>query len=465
MMDANARLLVFLPLVGQDERGEPVGRLARSWEHSADYREWTFHLRTDVQWHDGVPATAEDVKFTVDLWSHPDINWYGAAASTEALNDSTVVVRYLDPTDALRYLPWLVYYPKHLLENEDPKQFHDWEFWREPVGNGPYRFVRLVPATIMEFEANPDFYAGKPEIEHVVLKFVADAGQTELVSGGVDVLTDPKLEQVLQFQSNSRFQLLYSFVSNVGLAIYWNHASPLFRDSRVRRALTLAVDRHELLGTLGFPVSTPIVDGPFTEQQLRRSGLSEAAVSKDTAEAVHLLDTAGWRDRDGDGLRDRDGLAFRFTVLVGGQPYNRQVAVYVQQQLRRLGIQMNILPLEGSVVYQRVNAGDFDAAVGLMGLPADWLSRYFGAGSLLGYRNADVAGLVDDIEATADPGIRDRLVTELRAIFSDEVPALFLFPSVRFVIAHRRLRGLASPWKAEPTRFMDELWLAEERHQ
>jgi peptide/nickel transport system substrate-binding protein len=462
MMDANARLLVFLPLVGHDQRGEPEGRLARSWDHSPDHREWTYHLRTDVQWHDGVPVTADDVKFTVDLWSHPDITWYGAAESTEVLDDSTVVVRYLEPTDALRYQPWLVYYPKHLLENQNPKDFYDWEFWTKPVGNGPYRFVRLVPATMMELEANPDFYLGKPKIEHVVLKFAADAGQTELLSGGVDVLTDPRPEQVLHLATNSRFQLLHSFVSNIGLAIYWNHALPLFRDKRVRRALTLAVDRRELLGALNFPQTTPVVDGPFTERQLRRGDLTDTSVPSDPAEAARLLDAAGWRDRDGDGLRDQDGQPFRFTVLTGDQPNNLQIAVHVQEQLSRLGIQMEILPLEGSVVYQRVNAGDFDAAVRRMGMPADWLSRYFGAGSQLGYRNAEVVALIEEVEATADPDVRDALYRELTGIFRDEVPALFLFPSVHFVIANRRLQGLASPWRAEPTRYMDELWLEEE---
>jgi ABC-type transport system substrate-binding protein len=124
---------------------------------------------------------------------------------------------------------------------------------------------------------------------------------------------------------------------------------------------------------------------------------------------------------------------------------------------------MDVLPLEGNVVYQRVNAGDFDAAAGRTGIPSDWLSRYFGTESVLGYRNAEVSELVAEVEASADPDIRDDLHAELRELFRDEVPALFLFPSVHFVIANQRLQGLVSPWRAEPTRYMDDLWLEDER--
>ena len=67
--DSHAQFLVFLPLVSYSEKGELEGRLARTWEHSPDYREWTYHLRKDVRWHDGVPVTAHDVKFTLELLS------------------------------------------------------------------------------------------------------------------------------------------------------------------------------------------------------------------------------------------------------------------------------------------------------------------------------------------------------------------------------------------------------------
>lgn len=464
MMDTNARLLVFLPLAHYDEKGELEGRLARRWEHSPDYREWTFHLRTDVFWHDGVPVTAHDVAFTIDLWAHPEVNWYGAAGveSTSVTDDSTVVIQYGRPTDALRYLPWLVYYPKHLLEGLDPGNFYDWEFWRQPIGNGPYRITRTVPATLMELEANGRHYAGKPPIERVVLRFVDRAGVAELLGGGVDILTDVEPRQVMQVANDPRFRLYHSASTGMGLAVYWNHRSPALRDPQVRRALMHAVDRQQLRSVLGFPEDTPILDGPVSLRQLARGEISEP-VRYDPAEAGRLLTGAGWVDSDGDGVRKRAGQTLRFTVLVSDQPAHQVIGVLVQAMLRRVGVQMEVQPLGGSVVFQRVQAGEFEAAVLYTGTPANWLQLYFGSGSRLGYRNPKVGVLVDRLESTADPDVHDEIFGELTDIFRVEAPALFLFPNVQFVVATRRVQGLASPWRALPTLHMDELRLEDRR--
>jgi len=143
--DMDAKNLVFEPLLKKDSEGRLVGRLAVSWEHSEDYREWTYHLRTDIRWHDGVPFTAQDVAFTIELmreYQDPD---YGAGAfeSVTVHDDSTVTIR---SGHARRlYQTWMVFYPEHLLQDEDPEKLASWDFWARPVGNGPYHFARLDP--------------------------------------------------------------------------------------------------------------------------------------------------------------------------------------------------------------------------------------------------------------------------------------------------------------------------------
>ena len=113
--------MVFLPFAKDDENGELEGRLATSWEHSEDYRTWTIHLRTDVTWHDGVPVTAHDVKFTLDLLGRPDapagqIN--PEVESAVVLDDTTIVITYKRNKASLD--SWTCYYPKHLLEDLEP---------------------------------------------------------------------------------------------------------------------------------------------------------------------------------------------------------------------------------------------------------------------------------------------------------------------------------------------------------
>ncbi|MHC4489773.1 MAG: ABC transporter substrate-binding protein, partial [Planctomycetota bacterium] len=104
---------------------------------------------------------------------------------------------------------WDVYYPKHLLENLDPKEFTSWKFWTEPVGNGPYRYVRHVPRTMIELEANPDYYRGKPKIERLVLKF-GGYPLTELMSGNVDCIDISSLEAI-KLADDPRFRVYQAY--------------------------------------------------------------------------------------------------------------------------------------------------------------------------------------------------------------------------------------------------------------
>jgi ABC-type transport system substrate-binding protein len=111
------KFLVFLPLATENEAGELEGRLAQSWEHSDDLRAWTIFLRSDIRWHDGVPVTAHDVKFTLDLMKRPDVLWADPDAfEVRVLDDTSYTITYRKPSIGNPLDSWTVYYPKHLLE-------------------------------------------------------------------------------------------------------------------------------------------------------------------------------------------------------------------------------------------------------------------------------------------------------------------------------------------------------------
>ncbi len=462
--DMNAKFLVFLPLAAYNRKGELEGRLARSWEHSPDYREWTYHLRTDVRWHDGVPVTAHDIKFTIDLTRPlPDLD-YGAGAfeSVTVVDNWTVRIR---SGHARNFMTSMVYYPKHLLEGFDPKKCYEWEFWTHPVGNGPYRFVRLLPETMMEFEANPEYYRGKPGIERVILKFSGDARLTELLSGKVDTITDVSPVQILKLTKDPRFRVYHDVADSSAWAIYWRNDHPLFRDPNIRRALTLAINRRELLQVLNLPENIPIFDGVFTPRQFRRGNLPEP-LPYDPALSQALLEAAGWRDRNGDGVRERDGKNFRFTAMVStfsteNVPGYEEAAVYVQSQLRRVGVRMDIRTFDPSVVHGKLKTGDFEAAFYPSRFyEAAWLERFpFSEDSPAMYKNAKVLRLIDQAKATADPDVEDRVYRELMEVFRADLPVTFLCPYVVTTVAHRRIRGLSSPYRTDPVSCMEDLWL------
>ncbi len=459
-----SQFLVFLPLVVRNAKGELEGRLAESWEHSPDYRTWTIHLRKGVRWQDGIPVTAHDIKFTLDLMGHPAVLMMPpGACSVTVVDDSTLTINYheqaVSPLD-----DYTVYYPKHLLEGLDPKKFYDWEFWTHPVGDGPYRYVHHLAKTMMEFEANPDYFRGKPKIERVVLKF-GDAAHgkgalIEFLSGNVDAVPFIEETDLLKMPGGSRFRLYYYLEPGTVTGIVWNERQPLFRDPKIRRALTLAINRRELQQLINLPNKIPIFDVIFTREQFRRAVLPDP-LPYDPQLAKELLDGAGWRIADGEALRHRDGKPFRFTALVTPED---KAAVFIQEQLRRVGIDMEISTLEVEAERHRVLSGDFEAAIfiGLHGSGTIGHVAVFGETNPIGYRNSKVAELLNRAAATMDPVEIDRIYRQLWSIFQVDLPTTFLYPAVYTTVASLRVRGLSSPYRAEPVWYMEDLWLENE---
>ncbi len=442
--------LMFLPLATVNEHGELEGRLARSWEHSPDFKESTFHLRTDVRWNDGKPVTARDIKFTLDLLARSDAEYAGFQGTV--IDDSTVRIRAPKPN----YLDDIVFYPEHLLRPLDPRKFWEWDFWTHPVGNGPFRFVRYLPGRLIEFEANSDYYKGKPRIERVILKFVGEASLTELLSGNVDI-TRGEAGQIPRIANDPRF-LIYRALSSAAYPIYWKADHPLFRDSRVRRALTHALDRREMLGVMNDTPDAPITDAVLTRRQFRRREWPEP-LAYDTARARTLLEAAGWADRNGDGILDKHGRPFRFTASVAPRP--EKLAVYVQAQLRRVGVQMDIQLLNASVMSRKLRAGDFEA---WMNLHQPWaLRRDFGRSNPLGYANVQAFELIDSLQKAADPDAEDRLYREISKVFLDDPPMVRLMSVSTSWFVHRRIRGLSAPFNASPGQHMEDLWVENDK--
>ncbi len=459
------KFLVFLPLVTRNAQGELEGRLARSWEHSPDYHTWTIHLRSDVRWHDGVPVTAQDVKFTLELVSRADVGPWGidpGTFSVTVLDDTTYTLTLRRGTLGSPLDDWTVYYPKHLLERLDPAKASEWGFWIHPVGNGPYRYVRHVPRTMFELEANPDYYRGKPTIERVVLKLATrESALTELLSGNVDATEYVNQTDLLKVAGDARFQVYHGSRLAMGnpLTLVWNLRHPALHDPRVRRALTLALDRRELQQALNLPTAAPIFDVMFSDRQLRR-GEVPPPLPHDKAEARRLLAEAGWVEVGEDGIRRRGREPLRFVVAT---PLSDRAAVIIQAQLRVVGVQMDILPLDFMVMLQRQRAKPFDALLFEMPVNGWAAQRFFGPGSSIGYTNPRVALLLQRALDAVDPDDADRAYRELAPILQADLPVTFVAPSVLTTVAHRRLRGLSSPYRTSPLSHMDELWLEDGR--
>jgi peptide/nickel transport system substrate-binding protein len=204
-LDEEEKFLVFLPMAKQREDGELEGRLARSWERSEDNRIWTYHLRTDVRWHDGVPVTAQDVVFTMKLLSDSAVAYYPPGAVTAAaLDDSTVVFEYARESamNPVTTTWWTSFLPRHLLEDLDTDS----------------------PKTMMELEANPDYYAGSPAVQQVVLRF-GPSNLLELRAGKVDVVPYVGASEALALTTNPEFRVYHSINGLHGRLLVWDPGS------------------------------------------------------------------------------------------------------------------------------------------------------------------------------------------------------------------------------------------------
>lgn len=443
--DDTPKFLIFEPLVTYEANNcsDVVGGLALRWESEPDGRTWTVELRPDVLWHDGVPVTSADVAFTVDLLNHPDVLHYGAAPvdSIEILGPLRFRV-HLDRPSSWLLDGWTVVYPAHLLEQLDPADFYDWDFWRHPVGNGPFRYARHVPETMVELEANPDYYLGRPSIDRVRIQFKTggqgQAGAMELLAGNVDILggLSPIQAGLLANEPGLNSYYVYQALS---VWLIWNFTDPLFSDLRVRQALAHATDREELQRVLAFPAGVPVTDGIFSTcepQDIR----VPAPYAHDPELARALLAEAGWTDSDGDGMLDRDGAPFTFTLLLTADALT--AAVFVQDQLRRIGVDMQLQTLDWSAVNARFEAGDFAAVIPAVANPE---RKVVSTDSPLGVLDADLAQAVTTLPDIPDLDRRMEAVGIVGERYRDLAPALFLHSLMHVLVADEGIMGIGEP--------------------
>lgn len=369
MANEVAWYLLYTPLVVYDSAYEVRPWLAESWELGEE--EVVFDLRPDVRWHDGEPVTAEDVAFTFRLAKDPAVASPLAAAylslvdSAEVLGPHRIRFRFSRPhARPLEGFFWPPV-PEHVLDGVPPEEMARHRFGREPVGSGPYRLRAWEPSRQLVFEAReafPEALGGPAGIGRVVYRIVPEPTTrlAELLRGDLHVdgpLAPADADRVRQ----SDAARLLSFPWRQFTYIGWNTRREPFRDPEVRRALAMAIDRPGLLEAVlrghGRPASSVIPPWhPYAPD------LAPLPHAPDSAAAI--LERLGWRDADGDGVRERDGVPLRFVLLASQRsPVLSDLVQVIQAQLGRVGVQVEPRLLEWQTVLGRHRARDFDAVL------------------------------------------------------------------------------------------------------
>ena len=414
-----------------------VGELAESWKiEKGPEPVITFFLRKGVLWHDGKEFTADDVKFTYEKLMDPKTNTvrrsdYELVKKAEVLDPYTFRVTYKQPFSPGLGTWGMGMIPKHLFGKDD---INTTKFNRNPIGTGPFRFVEWVSDEKIVVEANPNYFQGKPYLDHIIYRIIPDTSlsEMELLTKGVDYFgvqphQSQRMNQIPFLKVYSQPTLSYTYIG-------YNLKNPLFQDKRVRQAFTYAINREEIVQYVLYGLGT-VISGPFPSH-LWYYNPNVKPLLYDPEKSRQLLAEAGWKDTDGDGILDKDRKPFRFKLITNsGNDTRRDVGVLVQRQLREIGVDVTLEIYEWSVFLKNfINARHFDACILGWGLSPDpddyqiWHSSQIEKGfNFVSYKNSEVDRLWEEGRSEYDVEKRKRIYWRIHELMAEDQPYTFLF--------------------------------------
>ncbi|MFQ5945053.1 MAG: ABC transporter substrate-binding protein [Anaerolineae bacterium] len=455
-VDSDLVALVFSGLTKVDEGGRVEPDLAIEWDVSDGGSSYRFRLREDVVWHDGTSFSAHDVVFTIqaiqdpDFQGPPELAVFWQAVQVEAPDETTVLFTLPDP-----FAPFLTYtdlplLPRHLLERVPARDLARNAFNARPVGTGPF-VVREVSARAATLERNPRYYGEQSRLDQLEFRFFPDYASVldaylEGEVDGIGGVAPRELEALRGIETLS----IYSAPMAGYELIFLNLSHPVLGQGAVRRAMHLSLDRQGLidgiLGGQGLPAYSPILPQSWAYSR------EATFLPEDPQAAESILEEEGWADGDGDGVREKEGVALAFTLTTDQDPYRQQISQEIARQLEPLGFRIRIRTLPAAdLVRNALRPGSFDALVFRWArLPADpdpyemWHSsqipdqgQNFG-----GFGNRDVDEILEQARMTVDLARRRELYVRFQELFAQEVPAIPLYYPIYSYAVDQRVGGI-----------------------
>ena len=464
----------FNGLIDYDVQGNIVPSVATSWEISEDGLTYTFQLRQDVKWHDGQALTAEDVKFTYEKILDPQIASrfnlpFQSVQDVQAPSPSTVVVTLKRPDPVFLAQLWAGIIPKHIWEKED---FTKSQYNISPVGSGPWKLKEWVRGDHMIFEANPDYFQGRPYLDRVIVKVIPDAtvAFAAMEKGDVDyfpftgVIGGPPYQLVNRLKQSKHLEVqVFDVVSTQRL--FFRNDKPPFNNLKARQAVAHAINKRFIVEKLLFGY------GQVTHSEVP-SALQWAhnphvpQYEYDVAKANQLLDEAGYP-------RGPGGIRFR-TRIYGNPGVRAILSEILKEQFKAVGIAAEVVIQEwASYAHAMRIARDMDGVFTVFSLPSvpDPSSdaiRYHstqiksGGQNYLFYNNPRVDAIIDAVQTTRDQAKRAQLFYEYQDILAREVPMIPLYTLTGVDIWNKKFTGFGvSQWGASPITFLEKVWQKE----
>ncbi|EHK2401196.1 ABC transporter substrate-binding protein [Clostridium perfringens] len=468
LYDSWVNNLIFDGLISNNEKGEPVPNVAESYEVSEDGKTYTFKLNKGIKFTNGQELTAKDVAFTFtsicdpgydgprmdavnNLVGYEEYN-KGDAKSVEGIkviDDYTISFtnKNVDAAGIWNFSYGIMPESVYKFEKGNFQAVKDKLL--EPVGSGAYKFVHFKPGQEVKFEKNADYWKGEPKIPYIVMKVTnAQTLLQELMAGTVDIDRVGAKPENIDPLKQAGFLNLDLYMQNGYGYIGLNYGSDKVKDPKVRQALLYGLNRD------GFMQSYYQGYGQvYNSHILPTSWAYNPDVPKyeyNPEKAKELLDEAGWKDTNGNGVRDKDGVELELQWLTyTGSKYVDALIPIVQQSWEQIGVKVTPELMEFGTMMDKVNNREYDIFNGAWNLSIDpdpsgifAISQDVPGGfNNIGWRNEEADKLLKEGKGTTNQEERKKAYAEWQLKFSEDVPYILLGNAQEMFASNSRVKG------------------------
>lgn len=461
---------IFEPLASVGDSLNVIGdrgfrpQLADNWNWAPDSLSIVFHLNPRARWHDGVPVRASDVVFSHRIYTDSALASPGALLlanidSVTTRDSLTPVVwfRHRAPQQFYSATEEMAILPEHVYGTVPARALAASDVIRHPVGSGRFRFRRWTAGSSIELTSNAAHYRAPARLDRVIWTVATDfsAAAARVLNGEADFFEYVRPEMISAVQSTPTLRLVetpgfkYGFMA-LNLRAPGRPAlpHPIFGDRGVRRALTMALDRHGIVRSVFDTLAVQSL-GPVV-RSMPTTDTAVAPLPFDPAAAERLLDSLGWRRAGAAGVRQRRGTPLEFTILTPSSSKERgRLAVELQEQLRRVGIGVKVQSLELNALMQQLARRDFDAVMVTWApdpapdaVRQSWGSaaaRARGSANYSGYANPRFDAQLDSAASATTLAAARPLFTRAYQTIVEDAPAVWLFEPRNLFAVQKRI--------------------------
>jgi len=485
--ETNIAEILYLGLVTHkwnDAKGEleTFPMLAKSWQWNEDSSSIILWLRDDVNWTDGKKFTADDVVFSFDVYSDPDIQsrLYGSfdkfyleenlhinlAKTFEVINPFKIKINFKkNSIPALIDIDYPLI-PKHIFVNVDRKNFISIEKDLNKVTDGPFNLAKWDKNQAIILEANKESFLYNPEnADEIIFKIVPDYNSriTQLKKGEIDLIEEVRPDAVPNLKKNDQIEIA-SIEGRDYDYIGWNNIDPdvykkrknivpnkIFGTDAIRKALSYAINKEEILneylnnyGKIAAGPVSPIFKSAYNNQL--------QPYNYDFEKAKEILNSEGWNDKNNDGILDKEGKELSFTLYIpSGNPRREYASTIIKNNLKSVGIEVKVESLEPGVFFEKVFNREFNAWMAGWFVPIPLtLKPYWHSDlsmnqlNLVAYQNKEVSSLLEKFERERYGMVKDSLSKKFQEIIYNDCPVTFLYWIDNIIAYNKKIKNLTT---------------------